>query len=162
MEDVLSHLDAGNLEIKLTSDKLFINTPSSNEAFALRSVNGIGVIDLLDDYNARLTQFKASQSIMVGFLGIGVLFLAIGIYVITIPSVIFGLILFLIGSLVSIVCFTAIRKSKEPTMLSAVRIMMSGGNRDFKFDKSGVKSGNVAEFVAKVEATLTAYYKNHD
>jgi hypothetical protein len=39
--------------------------------------------------------------------------------------------------------------------------MMSGGNRDFKFDNTGVKSGNVAEFVASVESTLTAYQKNN-
>jgi hypothetical protein len=38
--------------------------------------------------------------------------------------------------------------------------MMSGGNRDFQFDKMGIKSGNIAEFVALVESTLTSYHKN--
>lgn len=46
--------------------------------------------------------------------------------------------------------------------MSAVRVMMSGGNRDFQFDKAGIQSGNIAEFVAKVESTLTAYHKNND
>ncbi len=51
---------------------------------------------------------------------------------------------------------------EKPILMSAVRIMMSGGNRDFQFDKTGIKSVNVAEFVAKVETTLTAYHKNND
>jgi hypothetical protein len=161
MEDVLSQLDAGSLDIKLTSEKLFINTPTSNEAFALRSVNGIGVVDLLDDYNNELNQYKTKQSTLVGFLGIGVLIAALGIYAITIPSTIFGFITLLIGFLISLACFTSIRNSTAPTMQSAVRIMMSGGNRDFQFDKMGVNSVNIAEFVAKVESTLTAHHKNN-
>jgi hypothetical protein len=43
--------------------------------------------------------------------------------------------------------------------MSAVRIMLNGGNRDFEFDKAGVDSEAVAEFVARVESTLTAYHK---
>ena len=35
--------------------------------------------------------------------------------------------------------------------------MMAGGNRDFMFDKAHSNSMEVAEFVAKVEDTLTAY-----
>lgn len=54
------------------------------------------------------------------------------------------------------------KTNNEPKLMSAVRIMMSGGNRDFQFDKTGIKSGNVAEFVAKVESTLTSYHKNND
>ena len=49
MENILSQFNADNLDIKLTSEKLFINTAASSEAFALRSVNGIGVVDLVDD-----------------------------------------------------------------------------------------------------------------
>jgi hypothetical protein len=48
-----------------------------------------------------------------------------------------------------------------PTLKSAVRIMMSGGNRDFTFDKADANSNNIAEFVAKVENTLTAFHKKN-
>jgi hypothetical protein len=37
--------------------------------------------------------------------------------------------------------------------------MMTGGNRDFMFDKANSNSIEVAEFVAKVEDTLTAFHK---
>jgi hypothetical protein len=50
-------------------------------------------------------------------------------------------------------------KKQKPTMMSAVRIMMNGGNRDFQFDKTGIGNEKVAEFVVKVEATLTSYQK---
>ncbi len=39
--------------------------------------------------------------------------------------------------------------------------MMSGGNRDFMFDKADTNSNSVAEFVAKVENTLTAFHKKN-
>ena len=53
------------------------------------------------------------------------------------------------------------KKNNEPKLMSVVRIMMSGGSRDFQFEKTGIKSGNVSDFVAKVESTLTAYHKNN-
>jgi hypothetical protein len=37
--------------------------------------------------------------------------------------------------------------------------MMTGGNRDFTFDKAQANSMDVAEFVAKVEDTLTAFHR---
>ena len=46
--------------------------------------------------------------------------------------------------------------------MSAVRIMISGGVRDFQFNKTSIDSNNIAEFVVKVESTLTAYHKNND
>jgi hypothetical protein len=61
MENLLSQFKTSDLEIKLTSEKLFINTVSSNETFALRSVNGIGVVDLVEDYNKALTEWKKSN-----------------------------------------------------------------------------------------------------
>ncbi len=78
-------------------------------------------------------------------------------------STTFAVILLTVSLVIFIVANTRIDKNNnEPILMSAVRIMMSGGNRDFKFDKTGVKSGNVAEFVTKVESTLTAYHKNND
>ncbi len=68
MENILSQFNTDNLDIKLTSEKLFINTVASNETFALRSVNGVGVIDLIDDYNKALTIWKKNQKhLMVYF-----------------------------------------------------------------------------------------------
>jgi len=167
MEDVLSQLDAGSLDIKLTSEKLFINTPTSNEAFALRSVNGIGVIDLLDEYNNQLTYCKDRKIKNITFICLGAFIAIIGAYFIVKGTqsdigIIPGLIFTGIGIIITLPGIAYLNKPVVPKLMSAVRIMMSGGNRDFKFDKTGVKSGNVAEFVAKVESTLTAYHKNHD
>lgn len=167
MEDVLSQLDAGSLDIKLTSEKLFINTPTSNEAFALRSVNGIGVIDLLDEYNNLLTYCKERKIKAILGICFGAFLAIIGAVVVVgqiesdkgyIPE----LIVTGIGIIMTLPGIAYLNKPVVPKLMSAVRIMMSGGNRDFEFDKTGVKSGNVAEFVAKVESTLTAYHKNHD
>ncbi len=161
MENTITYLSADNLDIKLTEDKLFINTAVSNEAFALRSVNGIGVVDLVDDFNAELNFWKQKRFTAMGWVIIGV-FVLILAFVLFKLSVGAGAFFFLIGGVLIYVGYLALKRNEiPPKLLSAVRIMMSGGNRDFKFDKTGVKSGNVAEFVASVEATLTAYQKNN-
>ena len=45
MEKDLHELNVDGLNMKLTSEKLFVNSNTSNETFALRSVNGIGIVD---------------------------------------------------------------------------------------------------------------------
>lgn len=159
MEDILSQFNANNLDIKLTSEKLFINTAASNEAFALRSVNGVGVIDLVDDYNKALTMWKKKSTTPYVLFILGGMSLLSGI-VGESENVAAGITvgLFVIG----VGVFIQDKSNKEkPNLMSAVRIMMSGGNRDFQFDKTGSVSGNIAEFVAKVESTLTSYHKNN-
>jgi hypothetical protein len=162
MENILSQFNADNLDIKLTSEKLFINTAASSEAFALRSVNGIGVVDLVDDYNKALTAWKTVRLNQKIFLGTGIIIGIMGLWTLqNSVGIGFGIIVF--GGIFAILALIGMNKTNnEPKLMSAVRIMMSGGNRDFQFDKTGIKSGNVAEFVAKVESTLTAYHKNND
>lgn len=156
MDNTVSHFQVEGLEIKLTEDKLFINTATSNEAFALRSVDGIGVIDLVEEYNNLLVIFKRSKRESIAFYITGVIFILIGL--ITLPAGIGAIFVSLIFVLAG---FLKGRKNFQPTLKSAVRIMMSGGNRDFTFDKADTKSQNIAEFVAKVENTLTAFHKKN-
>ncbi|MEN9999217.1 MAG: hypothetical protein RI922_2207 [Bacteroidota bacterium] len=164
MDHTQTHFRTENLEIKLTEEKLFITTPTSTETFALRSIDGIGVVDLLDDYNNSLTKFKQNQSNVVKLLGVGILIIAGGVYSLieslnSESSLLGSFILLFVGLLLTVITIIAIRKSTEPGMLSAVRIMMSGGNRDFVFDKASANSIEFAEFVANVEDTLTAFHK---
>jgi hypothetical protein len=160
MENILSQFNADNLDIKLTSEKLFINTAASSEAFALRSVNGIGVVDLIDDYNKSLTVWKKKSFFPYWLFILGGIFL-MGSFTGKPEDLIIGL---MVGLAAIVGGYFLLNKSKKekPNLMSAVRIMMSGGNRDFQFDKTGITSGNVAELVAKVETTLTAYHKNND
>lgn len=162
MENILSLFTANNLEIKLTSEKLFINTATSNEAFALRSLNGIGVVDLVGEYNKALSAWKSERFTAIIFIGLSIfiLLISLGFALKYSASPQIGLIV--IGLLSLILGLYYFNKTNKPTLMSAVRIMMSGGNRDFQFDKTGSKSGNVAEFVANVESTLTSYYKKID
>jgi hypothetical protein len=164
MEKILSEFSAEGLEIKLTDEKLFINTATTNETFALRSVNGIGVIDLVDDYNSALSTWKAEKGTPIVLIVVGALLLLIGLSMLTDPDSKSGAWLELLFGGIPVVAGIIMLNSlrKMPTMLSAVRIMMSGGNRDFKFDKKGVIVGDIAGFVLNVEATLTAYHKNKD
>ena len=160
MENILSQLNADNLEIKLTSEKLSINTNTSNETFALRSVNGIGVVDLLEEYNIALTLWKSQKGKGPVFYFFGGLFALYGFYAFSISEFL-GLFVILVSALFFKLGYMSFKKNNEPKLMSVVRIMMSGGSRDFQFEKTGIKSGNVSDFVAKVESTLTAYHKNN-
>ena len=169
MENILSEFSTKELKIKLTNEKLFINTTTSNETIALRSINGIGTVDLVDIYNQELTKWKeeglkSKDSKTYAYI----LFVIGGIFIISSISsgdrdVLFG------NSVLAFVFFAVgyyfYRKKgsvgKKPNLLSSLRIMMSGGNRDFKFDKTSSNSADIADFVAKVESTLTAFHKNN-
>ena len=149
-------LNIGNLQVNLTDEKLFVNTFSSNETFALRSVNGLGVVDLIDDYNNKLTASK--KKLVYGTLSLTLFILLL----MNAGSGYNGILGFIPNTLLfASFCFAIYNfvNYKKPILMSAVRIMLNGGNRDFEFDKTGVDSEAVAEFVARVESTLTAYHK---
>lgn len=165
MENILSELNVQNLSIKLTDEKIYINTPSASETFALRSLNGIGVIDLVEKYNDEMNQYKVAnskktmQTIKGIFLAISALVFLFFFIKIGIP--IFALIVFaFFGGFSFYHFFLASKAPEKPTLVSAVRIMLNSGNRDFEFSKSSEISDNVAQFVAKVESTLSAYHKS--
>lgn len=160
MENILSQFNADNLEIKLTSEKLFIKTAMSNEAFALRSVNGVGVIDLVDEFNKALTIWKEKSGAPYFLFVIGAFFM-LSVFGAKQTSDIGPIITLGIIAIIAGYFLLEKNKKKKPILMSAVRIMISGGNRDFQFDKTGSGSGNIAEFVAKVESTLTSYHKNN-
>lgn len=159
MENEIAFLKTDDgLDFKLTTDKLYITSATGTETFALRSINGIGVIDLVERYNSALSALKGlntsnqlngtlcaagglliawfsfSKEITVGGLfGLG--FIGLGVYFFS-------------------------RKRIKPELMSSVRIMLNGMNRDFEFNKRKVNSTDVANFVARVEDTLTAFHKN--
>ena len=161
MEDTLSNLNAGGLKIRLTNEKLYINTSTSSETIALRSVNGIGVFDLVEQYNNALTEYKKRSQAPKTLIYCGILWVILSLFL-------YANISFLITFLIMGIAFLLIGKfwldnikKDEPILMSAVRIMMSGGNREFEFDKADINSNHIAEFVAKVESTLTAFHKNN-
>lgn len=162
MENVLSQFKSDFFEVTLNSDQLFVHTSTSEEVFALRSINGISIVDLVDEYNTELTVWKKKSNVPIWFYVFGGLFLfsaiinaqknldGIGV------GVGIGLLLIFFG-------YKKQNKSKteKPTLMSSLRIMLNGGVKDFKFDKADSSSANIADFVSQVVKTLTAYHKNN-
>ena len=161
MENEIAFLKTDDgLEFNLTSDKLFITGATGTEAFALRSINGIGVVDLVDKFNADLTKFKKQNQGFKILLVISIVFLIVGLVNLinpeqaeNAPSII------AIGIAGAALAFFQMKKVLEPQMMSVVRLMLNGMNRDFEFNKRKVNSTDVANFVARVEDTLTAFHK---
>ena len=53
--------------MKITNDKLFVNSAISNETFALRSVNGVGIVDMVERFNQDLKDYKAKKLLPTSF-----------------------------------------------------------------------------------------------
>lgn len=166
-ERTLHELSIDGLNMKLSNEKLYVNSATSNETFALRSVNGIGIVDLVERYNQELAAWKKLSEQPYGCFYIIIVFGGLislsGLF--SIGDTIGVIMLF--GGLIWIgLGLYLLNRSKEenqrkkPELKSAVRIMISGMNRDFEFNKKSSNATEVAKFVALVEDTLTAYHKN--
>ena len=153
MENIITQFDAGLFNVKLTDEKLVFLTNNSTESFALRSLNGIGVVDLTDDLNQQVLFAQGKKSTQMLNIVIGAIVMIFGFYVGggfgTVMAIV-GIVFIILGLLV---------KVPTPILKSVVRIMLSSGNRDFQFIKSSGLGSTVLDFVSKVEETLTAYHK---
>lgn len=163
-ERTLHELSIDGLNMKLSNEKLYVNSATSNETFALRSVNGIGIVDLVDKYNTELAEFKEKSK--KPWIGI-VICLLLGFWFVSMHnSLLFGrngeaFIPALLFMGIAVYLFLKNNNLVPPKMASVVRVMLSGGSRDFEFNKKSSEAPEVAKFVALVEDTLTAYHKNN-
>ena len=158
MENVVSNFESPEISIKLTDEKLYIKTPTTSETFALRSINGIGIVDLVDKYNQELTLQKNAKSPILTYV-LGVLFLVGGMINLS-KGIGTGIIGIILGG--GLIYWGTTQRPNDPSLKTAVRLMISGMNRDFEFDKSGPYLNQIADFVVKIEETLTAYHKNNN
>jgi hypothetical protein len=157
-------LTIGSLEFKITDDKLYIDTISGSETYALRSINGISVKDDIDEYNVELNKHKevddfnnrvAGGAVVIGAIGIIALFNGL---ITGEEGGISGGTIFIGGA---IIYYKKVMKKTmpPPQMRSVVRITMNSGDKSFSFFKDDANSGAVADFVATLEDTLTAFHK---
>jgi hypothetical protein len=156
MSETISQVNSGGLSIRLTNEKLFIDSSISKETFAVRSIDGIGIVDLMDDYIKELSERNSKKSKGILLLIIGAI---IFLYLINLEQVdYYALMLFVIASVPFSIGIILLSNLKNVKLISVVRIMMRGGVRDFKFDKSDSSKNEIAAFVASVEETFTAYH----
>ncbi len=157
MENVKKVLKAGLLEFTLTEEKLFIKGPTGQESFALRSLNGIGIYDDVDKHKAELDKYNKSSDPRKSMNMFGGIMLIGGIFLMM-KNGASGSFFAIIGGVI-LWSATKYVVPDAPKLESEVRIMLSGGSREFKFFKEDSNSVEVAEFIALVEETLTAYNK---
>jgi hypothetical protein len=155
MDTKAKFTDNTGFEITLTGDKVYVTAVGSQETFALRSVNGIGTYDDIEDYNRQIEENKKKDFTSFKWLGIGLA--VFGIYLgfawgssSAMFLIVCGIVMFGIGA-------NAKSPEEKSEMKTYFRIMLSGGDRKFQFDKKASNAGDVADFCNKVEDTLTAY-----
>tara|TARA_B110001452_G_C15181612_1_gene410417 strand:+ start:139 stop:618 length:480 start_codon:yes stop_codon:yes gene_type:complete len=159
METIAEFNDNQGLNVKLTKDKIYITAAGNEETFALRGVNGVGLYDDLEKYAKEEEEFKGSgkktKKIKYGLIAIGVLAILSGL---TQGGEEAGSSIAVGGALIG-GSFLVKNKAKQPVLDSYFKLMLGGADRQFKFIKSDASSGKIADFINKVEDTLTAYSK---
>jgi hypothetical protein len=151
--------DDQGFKVNLTSEKLYVNSVSSQETFALRSINGVGIYDDIDKYNLDLTALKNKQKskyvLPVIIMIYGVIMILAG-FTAGFATSIAGLVLTALGY-----WWYTVKKRKmeneKPMLDSYFKVMISGNERKFKFNKEQVNSNDIANLTNKIEETLTSY-----
>jgi hypothetical protein len=157
METIAEFNDNHGFNVKLTNEKIFIDAAGSSETIALRGLNGVGLYDDLKKYNEELEEYKKEQKgVKTGkwvLIGIGV----VGLFA-EFPDSIVPATFFILGGvfLEKLVSLTS-KQKKEPVLDSYFKLMLSSGAREFPFHKSDETSVKIADFINKIEDTLTAY-----
>lgn len=162
MKTLAEFNDDKGFNLKLTEDKVYVSAVGNEETFALRSVNGVGLYDNIEKYNQELEKFKKkfSKTKVKIFGGFAAFFIIVGIFISIAGNADAAPGLMAWGLIFGGIAFWMSKQlEKEPKMDSYFRLMLSGGSREFKFDKSGDNAAQVADFINKVEDTLTAYDK---
>ena len=149
--EIKNNLKIGSLEFKITSEKIYIETITGSETYALRSINGVSVKDNIDLFNEELLHIKGIRKNQKIVLFFGVM---IGII-----ALIEGYPLFFLVGVILTLPFFFRKPSEEIRLQSIVTITMNSGDKAFNFFKDEANAVDVAEFVATLENTLTAFHK---
>ena len=164
MKTIAEFDDKKGFNVKLTGDKIYISAVGNEETFALRSVNGIGLYDNIEKYNKEIEAYKKKFNKNVGIMYyvFAAIFVVLGLYIL-VTSGSAGVSILLVALGFAVGGWYIMKKvndaPKAVKLDSYFRIMLSGGSREFKFDKNDNNATDVADFINKVEDTLTAYNK---
>ena len=157
METIAEFNDNHGFNVKLTDEKIFIDAAGSSETIALRGLTGVGLYDDLEKYLKELEEYKKEQKgLKVGKWALIVLGV-IGLFQGDANSLVLAIFMIAAGIFLEKLVSFSPKHKKEPILDSYFRLMLSGGDRKFKFNKSDETSVKIADFINKVEDTLTAY-----
>jgi hypothetical protein len=174
MDIIAEFSDNVGLTCKLTKDRFYVSSLGNEETFALRGVNGIGIYDDLEKYNTELTLFKSQDEKIKNAKNARKIFAYI-LYFLAAYFVIMGLTSYhepmslifclIFGGLSSFGAYklqnspldTSLFNIPEPKLETYLRVILSGGERKFLFNKSEGNAVLIADFINKLEQTLTAY-----
>jgi hypothetical protein len=167
MNVIAEFSDDNGLNVKLTADKIYINTIGKEETFALRGLNGIGIYDDIKKYNSDLNKIKSENSTLdifrIGLIAFSSFLLLNLLW--DISEIIehnpasdqYVKLSFVVISISLSFFIKRWHNKSTPQLDSYLKIILSSGDRNFRFNKDEKNAKNIAQFINQVEDTLTAY-----
>lgn len=159
MEVLAEFDDDQGFNVKLTKDKIFVSSLGNEETFALRGVNGVGLYDDIVKYNEELEQHKTQKNPLVAniCIGSGAFIVMCSLYLFSKSDA--GAPMYIAEGIVFLAIGVFLKKQvhQPPKLDSFFKLILSGSDRKFKFDKNDATSASIADFINKIEETLTAY-----
>ena len=151
----LKKLETKEWDIELSGEKLIVKTASSNESLSLKSLNSIGINDLIEEFEKAQTVFKTSKLLRKILFSFGSFFVISGFGVILKLDLFLGLGILFFSSVFFVFGFLVKKQNKvEPQLKSAIRISIHGTNRDLVFLNSLENNDKVSEFISVIENQL--------
>ncbi len=152
----MQHFKTKELDIELSSEKLIVKTEFLNESLSLKSINSIGIIDLVEEFEKAQTVFKTSKLLRKILFSFGVFFVLFGIWVILKLDLFLGFGIVVFSSVFFVFGFLVKKQNKvEPHLKSAIRISIYGTNRDFSFLKTSENIEKSSEFISLLTQKIT-------
>ena len=158
--------DGHGCNLKLTDQRLYAKSVGIEETYALRSVDGAGVWDDLEKYKTdklegdRRANSKRNWGVVImvigGFQLLGGI-IALFSNLLETPAATGVQLVF--GGLILYFGYKKFMQSKEikVSLNSYIKIIISGDNKNYIFNKKSKESADIAKFLEKLEETLTKY-----
>lgn len=167
-KELAQFTDGFNCDIRLTTEKIYAKSIGIEETYALRSVDGIGVYDDLEKFKKdKLEAERIAKSKQT--FGVILYVLAALLLMNPLTKVLFWdfdspkevLVFSIFGGFIIFFGYLMMKSAKQfrnnVPLDSYVKIIISGHNKLYLFNKKADDAADVAEFINKVEDTLTKY-----
>lgn len=148
----LHQFQSDTITLTVSRRKIQITKPGSSEIFSLHAVQGIGMLDLFEEYESDLDAHHVKQRNILLFS----VFLMLGGFLLLVALFALAGTLLIVGGLA---VFIFLRPGRKPRLKSVIRLIIDGVQRDFEYDKEKVNLQDLRTIVHFIKSQINLQAK---